>query len=301
MSTFLLTWNPDIWIDEDNEMNAIAQLTAAGEFQVGTWSTGSRTQGMSGGDRVFLLRQGVEPRGIVGSGWIADDDSIFQDVHFADPSRTSNYTSVIWELLIPGDDPLPVIDLRAASGAVNWQPQGSGTLLPLDAAEAAERLWAAHLTGLGFKSSGTATSARGRRRWSRSGWQNDPVRRKLVEDYAQELLEESFRSDGWTVSDTRFGNPFDAIARKHRDVIYLEAKGTESDGHSVEVTKGEVEFATEHVGQCIMGIVSGVRFTRSGTINRRTGALSIVDWDPASGMLFPTRFRWTPEDVPTTP
>ncbi|MFF5229361.1 hypothetical protein [Dactylosporangium sp. NPDC000521] len=46
------------------------------------WSTGNRKTGIEPGDRVFFLRQGVEPRGIVGSGTAAS--RIFPDEQWDD-------------------------------------------------------------------------------------------------------------------------------------------------------------------------------------------------------------------------
>jgi 5-methylcytosine-specific restriction protein A len=46
-----------------------ANETAAGKIVVGRWSCGNTKQ-IEIDDRVFLIRLGVEPKGIVGSGWV---------------------------------------------------------------------------------------------------------------------------------------------------------------------------------------------------------------------------------------
>ena len=69
----------------------------------------------------------------------------------------------------------------------------------------------------------------------------DPARRKKVEDAAQGMLMEHFRKDGWTVQDVRFGNPYDAVATKDGRTLWLEAKGTETSGASIIVTRNEEE------------------------------------------------------------
>ena len=66
------------------------------------------------------------------------------------------------------------------------------------------------------------------------------------------------------------GNPFYAIATKGNRRLYLEAKGTETDGISVEVTAGEVRFACEHPGECVLGPEVGQRL-RSRVQRRRRG------------------------------
>lgn len=58
MRTFLLTWNPAQWNGE---------ITSPMR-----WSCGN-TKSIRKGDRLFLLRQGEEPRGVCGAGWAASD------------------------------------------------------------------------------------------------------------------------------------------------------------------------------------------------------------------------------------
>jgi hypothetical protein len=94
------------------------------------------------------------------------------------------------------------------------------------------------------------------------------------------------------VKDRRLGNPFDAIATKAGVTIYLEAKGTETDGVSVFVTRGEVDWANDHSGQCVIGIVAGVQFDDHGLPTG--GNLEIHNWDPRAGSLKPTAYTWAP-------
>ena len=125
-------------------------------------------------------------------------------------------------------------------------------------------------------------------------WQVDPIKRKLVEDHAQVLLERRFRQKGWKVADTPRGNPFDAVATKGKKTRHLAAKGTERDGVSILVTPREVRYARAHLGECVIGIVSGILFKPNGTLDLTSGTLSTHDWDPDSGVLKPTGYTWAP-------
>lgn len=298
MTTFLLTWNPKKWDDDGWVQRSADQYRRREKIDGTRWSS-ARRHGYELGDRVFLLKQGVEPRGIVGSGWVDTDEGVFLDDHF-NPARAGEqtwYIPVDWEVIVPSDDPLPLEVLKAATSAgMNWRPQGSGQLVSDHDALVIESLWARH-TGLRVpdpSSFGRPPRSAKAQRPSRSGWQQDPVRRRLVEDHAQSLLEQEYRDRGWEVEDTRWGNPFDAVARKPGVQLYLEAKGTESDGRSIEVTAGAVRFAREHPGQCVMGIVSKIRLSRDGVLDPSSGTLVEYDWAPDTGQLAPTRFRWTP-------
>ncbi len=66
MTTYLLTWNPSKWPWPELD-DCIQEIKATGHY-LERWSCG-RNRKIVEGDRLFLLRQGLEPRGIVGSGW----------------------------------------------------------------------------------------------------------------------------------------------------------------------------------------------------------------------------------------
>lgn len=93
--------------------------------------------------------------------------------------------------------------------------------------------------------------------------------------------------------DTRYGNPFDAVATKAGSTRYLEAKGTETDGASVIVTAGEVEWARQHKGECVLGIVSGIRFV-GDELDVGSGELTLHVWDPDTGVLTAKSYSWRP-------
>jgi hypothetical protein len=72
----------------------------------------------------------------------------------------------------------------------------------------------------------------------------------------------------------------------------LEAKGTERDGASILVTPREVRYARAHLGECVIGIVSGIRFQPDGALDPSRGTLATHNWDPDDGVLKPTGYTW---------
>ncbi|GAA1478195.1 hypothetical protein GCM10009623_26410 [Nocardioides aestuarii] len=124
---------------------------------------------------------------------------------------------------------------------------------------------------------------------------SDPQRRRKIEDAAQDRLMALYRADGWEVVDTRVGHPYDARAFKGDVVRYLEAKGTTSAGESVIVTRNEVEWARTHVGECVMGIWSGIEFSANDEVLSESGEFRLFDWDPAPAELVPTQYDWVPD------
>ena len=72
-----------------------------------------------------------------------------------------------------------------------------------------------------------------------------------IELAAQDWLMDHFENMGWDVRDTHIGNPYDAVATHRREVLYLEAKGTTTNGDSVIVTRNEVRWARQDTdGSC---------------------------------------------------
>jgi hypothetical protein len=289
--TMMVTWNPQKWNPDgtwaDETYPRQVEAVADGGLLRGQWATGGRTGGIEPGDRVFFLRQGREPRGVIGSG--TTTSRIFNDGHWDDDRAggIANYVLIDWDTLLLPEDGLPIEALidRIPEGGI-WRPQASGWILPPDAAAKLEALWAEHL-GLA-----TPPPPRGT---PRQGWQMDPARRKKVEDAAQRMLMEHFRKDGWTVQDVRFGNPYDAIATKNGRTLWLEAKGTETSGASVIVTPNEVEWARTHPGDCIIGILSDVTFLPNGEIDAASGTFRVFTWNPDGGALAPRAYDFTPD------
>ena len=120
----------------------------------------------------------------------------------------------------------------------------------------------------------------------------DPQRRKALEDAAQHRLETYYRDRGWDVQDVRFDGPYDAIARKNGQTRYLEAKGTQSNGTAVTVTAGEVAHARQHPGECVIGILSGLRFTDNGELDDSSAEFTLRQWWPAEEDLHSIEYRW---------
>ncbi|MGO4650231.1 DUF3883 domain-containing protein [Arthrobacter sp. 2RAF22] len=124
------------------------------------------------------------------------------------------------------------------------------------------------------------------------GLQLDADIRKAVENAAQDRLMGYYRDRGWTVTDTRHNRPYDAEAVKGAEQIYLEAKGTQSIGDTVIVTRNEVSHARQYPGLCRMGVWSGMRIT-DGVVDPDVGSFRILPFSPDDGRFRPRGFDWT--------
>lgn len=151
MSTYLLTWSPKKWPWKDLSRR-ISEIKKKG-FCLTDWSCGNN-KSIAQGDRLFLLRQGEEPRGIVGVGWAESEP--YEEIHWreekAQAGRTTMYLTVRWEKLLNPDSesifPREWLNEGELS-RVNWNTQISGITIRPEVAEVLEERWSDFLDGRG--------------------------------------------------------------------------------------------------------------------------------------------------------
>ena len=147
MAHYLLKWNPRSW----NEAQFLDFYYSYLAGQPLRWSCGG-TKRIVEGDRFFLLKAGIEPRGIVGAGFITKppEEGQHYDPERADLGKTALYVGVYFDYLAHLDDPIPVaraeLDQPHLESTV-WNAQGSGKQIPPVTAAALEVIWAERLGG----------------------------------------------------------------------------------------------------------------------------------------------------------
>jgi 5-methylcytosine-specific restriction protein A len=147
MTTYLLTWNPAKW-RWDNIQDQISEIYDNG-VSPDSWSCGI-TNKIVEGDRVFLLKQGMEPRGICASGW--SESSVSVKKHWnrekAKKGVTTRYIKVRWEVLLNPDTesifPREWLNYGILK-EMHWNTQISGIKIRDDIALALEEEWEAFL------------------------------------------------------------------------------------------------------------------------------------------------------------
>ncbi len=153
MSSYLLTWNPKNfgW----DELQELCRRAHSGEAVSQTWSCGN-SRSIPIGSRVFMLRQGVEPKGIVASGWVSR--SPFEDRHWSADRASAGDKAFFVEfvpdvILDPQTD--PVFDPRTSTSGpltrLQVRSPASGNSIPDDVALALERAWEGHTGDAGAK------------------------------------------------------------------------------------------------------------------------------------------------------
>ncbi len=140
METILLAWNPERfpWGTLQDELAKVRRSGGATD----RWSVGNRTT-LNAGARFFLIRLGVEPRGLVGSGWTTSDP--FEDRHWdldrAESGETARYADIFFDVL--KEEPVVKMDElnRQPFSDVHWSTQMSGIAIAEHIAGQLETLW----------------------------------------------------------------------------------------------------------------------------------------------------------------
>ena len=148
MTTYLLTWNPKRWPWDDFEEDF--KYAREDGFLESRWSCGV-TRRIKADDRVFLMKLGEEPKGIIGVG-IATSEP-FKAKHFSIPGKTAWYITARFDVLLrPESEILNLKKLNSGNlREVHWTPQASGMSIPADATDELEEVWRTHLQKLGLK------------------------------------------------------------------------------------------------------------------------------------------------------
>jgi 5-methylcytosine-specific restriction protein A len=144
MATYLFAWNPALWSWPELASD-IRKLRRRGHVDI-EWS-GGRTRTIEVGSRAFLVRVGVEPRGIFGAGYTltAPQEREHWRPDKAAQGATTQYLKLRLDTLLA----LPAVlyaDLAKPPFArFRWGVRQSGTSVPTALADALEELWEARV------------------------------------------------------------------------------------------------------------------------------------------------------------
>jgi len=143
MKTYLCTWNPQKWdwkeIDEE-----VALLKNEGILK-GRWSCGNN-KSIKINDRIFVLRLGIEPKGIIASGYATTDSYLGQHWDGTNGKKT-NYVDIDFDILInPLSDKIIELEyLKTHFSEQEWTPQVSGISIKENIVEKLEEEWLNHV------------------------------------------------------------------------------------------------------------------------------------------------------------
>ena len=139
MNTFLFAWNPKKY-PWDDLAKAVKTCRKFGKYS-DSWSCVSYRQ-VSPGDRAFLVRVGVPPRGIMGSGYITSDPYLAP--HWRDEEKTTYRVNIDFDVLLAPDTE-PILTLASMKFKTKvkqiWTPQSSGIVIKKEVVGELEGMW----------------------------------------------------------------------------------------------------------------------------------------------------------------
>lgn len=144
MDAYLFVWNPKRWnwVDIEQSIEQVDKTSKCSE----RWSCGN-TKSINPGDRIFLVKVGHEPKGIVAAGFATTTP--FADRHWGDENKVAYYVEVDFEVLLnPAQDPILTLDILKVGSlsSQNWTPQSSGISIKPELVDELEAVWFNFLT-----------------------------------------------------------------------------------------------------------------------------------------------------------
>lgn len=140
VATYLFAWNPKLWDWPELPVD-IAKLARRGHLDT-EWSSG-RAKHLEPGSRAFMVKLGVAPKGIYGSGTVMT--APVERVHWREDKaalgRMTCYVMLRLDALF--SEPIVTFDdlAKPPFGRYRWAVRQSGTRIPGTLADALERLW----------------------------------------------------------------------------------------------------------------------------------------------------------------
>lgn len=154
IKAYLLTWNSNRW--PWPELARESRRLAAGETVSGRWGCG-RNKHIQPGDRLFLLKQGAEPRGIFASGTAMSRPftAPHWDEEKAALSVPANYIELQFDVLLIPEQSILRRDMLKGHPILRqqyWDTQVSGITIKTAVLSELEKIWGG-IAGFSFRDS----------------------------------------------------------------------------------------------------------------------------------------------------
>lgn len=138
-----------------------------------------------------------------------------------------------------------------------------------------------------------AEKSAGRRRGGQ-GMRLGQADRDEIERHSVALALDHLKANGYAVTDVGATESYDIDAVRPGEHLYVEVKGTTSDGEEVILTKKEVELMTREYPHTMLILVSNIRLDRSGASPVASGGVlqAKCPWRIEMQHLTPISYRY---------
>lgn len=142
MNTFLLTWNKEKW--NWKELDKASKITKAEKLYSERWSC--NTKQIHTGDRVFLIKLGKDPRGIIASGYVTSE--LYDSEHWDEEKRLKGITvkrvNVDFDIVLNPDNE-EILNIEELNKGIlanqHWSSQSSGIRIRDEVIKELEYKW----------------------------------------------------------------------------------------------------------------------------------------------------------------
>ncbi|MFZ0798089.1 MAG: EVE domain-containing protein [Terriglobales bacterium] len=255
------------------------------------------------GDRVAIWKAKGRTghRGIVALGEVLTDPAprtplpASRKFHLDETSISPQERRVVLRYVVPPNAPLWLEDDQSGLlGMLSVARATGGTVFKISP----ER-WQKLVVLLGGWRSGknstsdVAVEAAVAARAKNQGFQMDSAVRQALEEHAMKRAEAHFVSLFDSVK--RRGKPYDLCCTKEASVLYVEVKGTQTDGAEILLTPNEVGFAKKHRGEMALFLVYNIAVAKEdGKIVTSGGSTHIdLNWVIDDAGLSPLGYSYS--------
>jgi len=124
------------------------------------------------------------------------------------------------------------------------------------------------------------------------GFLLDKKLRGALEQHAMAAAKKHFTDLQYVCEDHSMNQPYDLYCRRAKEVLYVEVKGTQTDGEKIILTNGEVEFARRNKGRMALFVLHSIKKSEV-TEECNGGELMLIEpWNADDGWLTPISFTY---------
>ena len=122
-----------------------------------------------------------------------------------------------------------------------------------------------------------------------------PAVRKAIEDYAMKAATAHFKKKGYMVLDVSKHESYDLHCKRHKEVLRVEVKGSQTTGDEIWLTPGEVRLARKESPHTALFVLHSVTVLENDGTPEVSGGKSRVlqPWNPIDSMLKPRAYSCT--------
>lgn len=112
--------------------------------------------------------------------------------------------------------------------------------------------------------------------------------RKEIEAHSMKEANQYFLRDGWEVKDVSDHQPYDLHCARGFEILYVEVKGTQTEGEKIILTPNEVDWAQQHPEDMALYLLYSIEIDEGKATNGEEKV--IIPWKISEKDLRPSQY-----------